>query len=211
MGKEKISPTFKIESRLMRAGYSRVAGVDEAGRGPLAGPVVAAAVILNPDDPIDGLDDSKALTEKKREKLFDEINARALSVSVGIVDHIFINSTNILAATLAAMSQAIHQTDPTPDFILIDGINTLSILIPQDAFVDGDKHCLSISAASIIAKVTRDRLMKEYDKKYPSYGFAQHKGYGTQKHREAIAQLGPCDIHRVKFKGVKEYVKDNLS
>jgi ribonuclease HII len=208
MATEKIMPTFKVEERLLKAGYSRIAGIDEAGRGPLAGPVVAAAVILDPKDIIEGLNDSKALTEKRREVLFDEIKSRAIAVEFGIVSHDIINSTNILSATLAAMADAVRKIDPIPDFMLIDGnqpIKSLSII--QDAIVDGDKYCVSISAASIIAKVTRDRMMREYEKQYPGYGFAQHKGYGTKQHREAIQKLGPCEIHRTKFGGVKEYVK----
>jgi ribonuclease HII len=204
---EKITPTFKVEERLLTAGYSKIAGIDEAGRGPLAGPVVAAAVTLNPEDIIEGLNDSKALSEKKREALYDEIKARAIAAEFSIVSHDIINSTNILSATLTAMANAVRKIDPLPDFLLIDGnqpIKSLSII--QDSIIDGDKYCVSISAASIIAKVTRDRLMREYDKKYPGYGFAQHKGYGTKKHREAIQKLGPCEIHRVKFGGVKEYV-----
>jgi ribonuclease HII len=205
---EKITPTFNVEIRLLKAGYARIAGVDEAGRGPLAGPVSAAAVILNPFDMIEGLNDSKALTEKKRELLFDEIKERALAAECSLVSHDIINSTNILSATLAAMADAIRKIEPLPDFLLIDGnqpIKSLSII--QDSIIDGDKYCVSISAASIIAKVTRDRLMREYDKKYPGYGFSQHKGYGTKQHREAIQKLGPCEIHRTKFGGVKEYVK----
>jgi ribonuclease HII len=205
---EKITPTFKVEKRLLAAGYSKIAGIDEAGRGPLAGPVVAAAVILNPEDIIEGLNDSKALSEKKREVLYDEIKARAIAAEFSIVSHDIINSTNILSATLTAMANAVRQINPIPDFLLIDGNQPLkSLSIIQDAIIDGDKYCVSISAASIIAKVTRDRLMKELDKKYPGYGFAQHKGYGTKQHKEAIRNLGPCDIHRVKFGGVKEYVK----
>jgi ribonuclease HII len=207
MASEKIIPTFNVETRVLAAGYKRVAGIDEAGRGPLAGPVVAAAVILNPADIIEGLNDSKALTEKKREALFDEIKARAIAAEVSIISHDAINSTNILSATLTAMANAVRQINPLPDFLIIDGNQPLSINILQDSIVDGDKYCVSISAASIIAKVTRDRLMKEYDKQYPGYGFAKHKGYGTREHRAAIETLGICDIHRLKFKGVKEHVR----
>lgn len=206
MAKEKVTPTFKVERRLLYAGYTRIAGIDEAGRGPLAGPVVAAAVILNPEDMIEGVNDSKALSEKKREVLYEEINNRALEVSVGLLTHTDINNSNILAATLAAMSNAVRAIHPIPDFLLIDGDKPLSINIWQDSIIDGDKYCLSISAASIIAKVTRDRMMREYDQQYPEYGFAQHKGYGTVKHRAAIREHGPCEIHRVKFKGVKEHL-----
>ena len=207
MATEKTKPTFVVEKRLLDAGYSRIAGIDEAGRGPLAGPVVAAAVILNPADIIEGLNDSKMLSEKKRELLYDEIKSRAIAAECSIVSHDAINSTNILSATLTAMANAVRQITPIPDFLLIDGNQPIkSLLIIQDSIIDGDKHCVSISAASIIAKVTRDRLMKEYEKQYPGYGFAQHKGYGTKQHREAIQKLGPCEIHRVKFGGVKEYV-----
>lgn len=208
MAKEKIVPSFRIETNALQAGYCRVSGIDEAGRGPLAGPVTAAAVILNPQDLIDGIDDSKSLTEKKREKLFDEIQSRAIAVGVSSVSHDAINSTNVLSATLTAMANAVRQINPIPDFLIIDGDQPLkSINLVQTSVIDGDKYSLSVAAASIIAKVTRDRLMREYDKEYPSYGFAQHKGYGTVRHRAAIREHGPCAIHRVKFKGVKEYVQ----
>ena len=201
--KTKIKPTFKVEERLLKAGYSRIAGIDEAGRGPLAGPVSAAAVILNPLDIIEGLNDSKALTEKKRELLFDQIKKRALAVECSLVSHDIINSTNILSATLAAMADAVRKIEPLPDFILIDGnqpIKSLSII--QDSIIDGDKYCVSIAAASIIAKVTRDRLMKEYDKQYPMYGWAKNKGYPTKDHKAALKKYGPSPYHRLKFKGV---------
>ena len=207
MAKEKIKPTFTVERRVYKAGFNYVAGIDEAGRGPLAGAVVAAAVILNSDDLIEGLNDSKALSEKRREALYIEIMGRARAVGCSIVDVDAINSTNILLATLTAMANAVRQLDPLPDFLIIDGnqpINSLNIM--QASIVDGDCYCLSISAASIIAKVTRDRLMVELDKQYPEYSWSQNKGYPTKKHKEALRKYGPCPIHRTKFKGVKEYL-----
>lgn len=199
-------PTFNTEQRLLDSGFNRIAGIDEAGRGPLAGPVCSAAVILNPKDIPEGINDSKKLSEKKREILYGEIVSRAISVGCSVVSHEAINNTNILAATLASMCNAVSQIQPIPDFLLIDGDKPLSLNIIQDSIVEGDKYCVSIAAASIIAKVTRDRLMMEYDRIYPGYGFAKHKGYGTSFHRQRIKELGPCEIHRFKFKGVKEYV-----
>ncbi len=179
-----------------------ICGVDEAGRGPFAGPVVAGAVILALDDPereILYLNDSKKLSEKKREALYDEIMEKAVSVGVGIVEREVIDEINILQATFLAMQKAIAALDPQPDHILADAVTIPKILIPQEGIVKGDAKSVSIAAGSIIAKVTRDRIMYEYDKLYPEYGFASHKGYGTKAHIEAIKEYGMLDIHRRSF------------
>lgn len=179
-----------------------ICGIDEAGRGPFAGPVVAGAVILDLDDPtreILYLNDSKKLSEKKREALYDEIMEKAVSVGVGIVEREVIDEINILQATFLAMRKAIAALDPQPDFVLADAVTIPQILIPQEGIVKGDAKSVSIAAGSIIAKVTRDRIMYEYDKLYPEYGFASHKGYGTAAHIAAIKQYGMLDIHRRSF------------
>lgn len=179
-----------------------ICGVDEAGRGPFAGPVVAGAVILSLDDPereILYLNDSKKLSEKKREALYDEIMEKAVSVGVGIVEREVIDEINILQATFLAMQKAIAALDPQPDYILADAVTIPKIVIPQEGIVKGDAKSVSIAAGSIIAKVTRDRIMYEYDKLYPEYGFASHKGYGTKAHIEAIKEYGMLDIHRRSF------------
>ena len=190
----------QFEQTLRQQGYQRIAGIDEAGRGALAGPVVAAAVILPTDCQLSGVTDSKQLTPKKRAKLFDEIRYTAVAVGVGCVENEEIDRINILQATMAAMAQAIAQITPTPDYVLVDGTHLPEISLPAEAIPKGDTLIQSIAAASIIAKVTRDRLMIELDETYPGYDFQVHKGYGTLVHRQAIAQLGPCPIHRRSFK-----------
>jgi len=195
-----------LEGQASRRGYRSIAGVDEAGRGPLAGPVVAAAVILPDGLLLPGVNDSKQLTADQREALFDIISREALAVGVGIGDHALIDSINILQATLSAMRDAVRGLSVTPDFLLIDGISSVPMNIPQRTVKKGDSLSLSIAAASIIAKVTRDRMMLEYDLLYPGYGFASHKGYGAAAHLAAIAELGPCPIHRKSFGGVKEHL-----
>lgn len=198
---------FEYESTLRADGYSLIAGVDEAGRGPLAGAVYAAAVIFDEGVCIDGVNDSKKLTEKKREILFDEIVAKARSYSIFSVDENTIDEINILNATYRAFEGAINGLSEKPDFVLIDGNRCGNIMIPHKTVVKGDSLSFSIAAASILAKVSRDRYIKEADKLYPQYGFAKHKGYGTKEHREAIIKYGPCPIHRKTFGGVREYVK----
>ncbi len=188
-------------------GATYVAGIDEAGRGPLAGPVMAAAVILPEGLVINGVDDSKKLTPERREKLFKIIMESALSVGVGIVTPKDIDLINILQATRRAMLAAVLQLTPQPDYLLIDGISTIDSVIPQKTIKKGDSLSLSIAAASIIAKVTRDRYMIEMDAKYPGYGFAGHKGYGSAVHLDAIKRLGPSTIHRLTFGGVREHVE----
>lgn len=193
-------PDFSYENEAKQKGYKFVCGVDEAGRGPLAGPVCAAAVILPENCNIEGLNDSKKISEKKREKLFDIIiqNAIAYSIAYGTLEEI--EEYNILNATYIAMNRAIEGLNILADFALIDGNRVpKDISVPCETVVKGDSKSCSIAAASILAKVTRDRLMLEYDKKYPQYHFAQHKGYGTKAHYEAIKQYGVCEIHRLSF------------
>jgi len=197
---------LEFESLARRQGSLVIAGVDEAGRGPLAGPVVAAAVILPEGHYIDGVDDSKKLTEAKRNILFDVIMKQAVSVGVGISDSQTVDRINILQATLRAMESAVKILAPQPDCLLIDGISKTALQLRQKTIKKGDSLSLSIAAASIIAKVTRDRIMAVYDKEYPGYGFAGHKGYGSAAHMAAIAALGPTPVHRLTFRGVREYV-----
>ena len=179
-----------------------IAGVDEVGRGPLAGPVVAAAVILPDDVTLPGVKDSKQLKENIREQAFPVINKKALTVSVGVVSHTRIDKINILNASLEAMKLAIKTLDPAPDYVLVDGIHKVPISIPQKCLKKGDQLSQSISAASIIAKVYRDRIMYSYHELFPEYGLSQNKGYGTALHRDALMRYGPTPIHRLSFKGV---------
>lgn len=176
-----------------------VAGVDEAGRGPLAGPCVAAAVVMPPNCLIEGVDDSKKLSEEKREALYAKITSQAVCYAVGMADNRLIDEINILKAAQHAFSQAISALAVKPVFIFCDRIGGIKSEIEYEEIIGGDRLCYSVAAASIIAKVTRDRMMREYDKKYQGYGFAQHKGYGTKQHYDAIAALGICGIHRATF------------
>ena len=201
----RLKNMLEIEDKLYSEGYNFVCGVDEAGRGPLCGPVVAAAVILPKDEYIEGVNDSKKLTEKKREKLYDDIMKKAVAVSIGISDVDVIEKVNILNATKLAVKQAIEKLSIKPDYVLIDGNQMIDINIKAETVVSGDAKSESIAAASIIAKVTRDRMLIEFDKKYPEYGFAKHKGYGTKSHIEAIQKYGLTDIHRPSF--CKKFVK----
>lgn len=180
-------------------GERHVAGLDEAGRGPLAGPVVAAAVVFAPGEYVEGVRDSKLLTPAEREALFGEISARALGVGVGVVDHETIDRINILQATFRAMHEAVERLPVRPDHLLVDGNRFLDCGVPFTTVVDGDALSFTIAAASVIAKVTRDRLMVAYDAAYPLYGFVRHKGYATPEHRRAIAEHGLCPIHRRSF------------
>lgn len=197
---------WAYEDLALNNGFRVVAGIDEAGRGPLAGPVVAAAVVLPPRADLPGIDDSKKLSASKRELLYGLISGCALAVGVGVADHDCIDRINILQATLRAMAEAVGQLALSPDYLLIDGISTIPLTLPQRTIKKGDSASISIAAASIIAKVTRDRMMLDYDLQYPGYGFAEHKGYGCASHLAAIAKLGPCPIHRKTFRGVKEHV-----
>ncbi len=192
-------PDLSFERHYIEQGFPLVCGVDEAGRGPLCGPVVAAAVILRPEDPIEGLNDSKKLTEKKREALFDVIREHALAYSIASASPEEIDEYNILGATMLAMRRAILDLSPAADFALIDGNTVRNIPIPAVGVVKGDALSSSISAASILAKVTRDRLCLEHDKLYPEYGIAGHKGYPTAAHMDAVRRFGPTPIHRRTF------------
>jgi ribonuclease HII len=205
-GDEQRPTMLGFEEMARRQGYCRVAGIDEAGRGALAGPVVAAAVILPEGLAIPGVDDSKKLSPAKRDQLFDVIMERALAVGVGLGDHLLIDRINILQATLEAMKEAVLKLSPSPDFLMVDGIFMVPLAIHQRTIKQGDGASISIAAASIIAKVTRDRLMMEFENSFPGYGLAGHKGYGCESHMAAIALLGPCEIHRKTFRGVKEHV-----
>lgn len=196
----------KFERRARKEGFSRIAGIDEAGRGPLAGPVLAAAVILPEKVQLDHLDDSKRLSPGRREELFGTIYEKAVSIGIGLVDPVEIDRINILQASLLSMRMAVANLHPPPDYLLIDGTFPIKSILPQQAVKHGDRRCLSIAAASIIAKVTRDRLMRLYDREFPEFGFGKHKGYGTKAHRAAIRTFGCCPIHRKTFRGVREYV-----
>jgi ribonuclease HII len=187
------------ERKYWLCGQHLVAGVDEAGRGPLAGPVVAAAVILPEWDVIPGVTDSKKISEKKRERLFDEISRRAVGIGIGIVDHEVIDRINILQASILAMNKALAALTPIPQQLLVDGNFFKHETFAVENIIKGDALSHTIGAASIIAKVTRDRLMYAFDEKYPVYGFAKHKGYGTRRHIDAIRQHGYCPIHRRTF------------
>ena len=197
---------MEYEAKAARQGFRNISGVDEAGRGPLAGPVVAAAVIFSPNINIVDLDDSKKLSPKKREELFLEIKERATTYGVAVIGHRIIDEINILQAARLAMKQAVDQLNPIPDLLLIDGNQKIESTLDQWAIVKGDSKSLSIAAASVLAKVTRDRIMDDYHKLYPQYEFNRHKGYGTKLHRALIQEYGPCPIHRSKFKGVSEYI-----
>jgi ribonuclease HII len=198
---------FEFEQLARRDGYRLIAGVDEAGRGPRGGPVVGAAVILPEGVEMPGVTDSKKLTASLREEFFVLIHSRALSIGVGYGDHLLIDRINILQATLSAMRDAVLALTPPPDYLLIDGISRIPLPLDQRTIKKGDSASLSIAAASIVAKVTRDRLMVEYDRLYPGYGFAGHKGYGCPAHMSAIADLGPSPIHRTTFRGVREHIR----
>ena len=198
---------FYFENKAREKGYSLIAGVDEAGRGPLAGPVVAAACILPQGLYIEGVDDSKSLTPSKRAKLFDFlINSNDIKFGIGIIDSEEIDRFNILQATFEAMKRSVESLAGESLYALVDGSMLPKWQIPSQAIVKGDSLSHSISAASIIAKETRDRMMKELDGQYPGYGFAKHKGYGTKAHLEAIVRLGPCPIHRRSFEPIKSMV-----
>ena len=190
---------WQFENELALKGYKLICGVDEAGRGPLAGPVCAAAVILPPHAEIPGLNDSKKLTDKKRRELFPVICEQALAYGISFSDEKEIDAINILQATFAAMKRAVESLPVQPDFVLVDGNKLPDLEIPAQCVIKGDSLSASIAAASVLAKVTRDDLMLKMAKQYPSYGFEIHKGYGTKAHYEALTQLGPCEIHRMSF------------
>ena len=191
-----------FEEKARSQGFQIIAGLDEAGRGPLAGPVVAAAVILPRIRTLKGVADSKTLTAEQRERALSLIQKKALGVGIGIVEAQEIDRLNILQASLKAMELALKGLSLPPDFLLIDGLHSLTVPLKQQAIVKGDGRCLSIAAASIVAKVTRDRLMVVYHDKYPEYNFARHKGYGTREHLQAIRKHGCCPIHRQSFRTI---------
>jgi ribonuclease HII len=197
---------LEYEIKAVAKGYVNTAGVDEAGRGPLAGPVVAAAVIFPAKINIVGLDDSKKISPKKREELYPQIQAEAIAYGVAIVSREVIDEINILQASRLAMKKAVEQLQPVPELLLIDGNQKIDSTLDQWAIVKGDSKSLSIAAASVLAKVTRDRIMEDYHKLYPQYEFHRHKGYGTKLHRALIEEHGPCPIHRSTYKGVSEFI-----
>ena len=197
---ERLTKIKEIEKELYQKGFKNICGIDEAGRGPLAGPVVIAGVIMPQDSMIEGVNDSKKVTEKRREKLYDLILDEAISYSVAIVGQDVIDEINILNATKQGVTQVVDELDIKPDLILVDALEHINTRgIPYEPIIKGDAKCYNIAAASIIAKVTRDRIMREWDEIYPQYGFISHKGYGTAKHIAAIKQYGLCPIHRKSF------------
>ncbi len=188
-----------FERRARQCGHQMVAGIDEAGRGPLAGPVVAAAVILPPDYENADINDSKLLSAGKREILYNIIKEDALAIGLGVVESSVIDTINILQATLSAMREAISDLTIAPDYLLIDGLQGVAVTIPQETIVKGDSRSISVASASIIAKVSRDKIMEIYHRQFPQYNFLKNKGYGTAEHREAIHKYGSCKIHRRSF------------
>ena len=202
---QRLNMLKQYENDLRNKGYKYICGIDEAGRGPLAGPVVVASVIMPANSIIEGVNDSKKVSEKKREKLYDLILEEAISYGVGIIGQDEIDEINILNATKKGLTMSLQELTQKPDLIIVDALTHIDTLgIPYESIIKGDAKCYSISAASIIAKVTRDRIMREGDKVYPQYGFAQHKGYGTSAHINAIKEFGPCPLHRRSF--IKNFV-----
>lgn len=193
---------FHFETSAWDSGYRLVAGIDEAGRGPLAGPVVAAAVILPPGERMEGVTDSKQMSPRARIEAFEAVTARAVAVAVGVASERYIDTHNILRATLEAMRRAACALNPRPDFLLVDGISKVPLPTDQLCIKKGDRLSRSISAASVVAKVYRDRIMEAYHRRFPDYGFDVHKGYGTALHLQALRRVGPCPVHRTTFKGV---------
>ncbi len=202
---ERLTNLKSMEKELYDKGFEYICGIDEAGRGPLAGPVVVAGVIMPKDSMIEGVNDSKKVSEKKREKLYDMILEEAISYSVAIIGQDVIDDINILNATKQGVTTVVEELDVKPNLILVDALTHINTKgIPYDSIIKGDAKCYNIAAASIIAKVTRDRIMREWDEIYPQYGFINHKGYGTAKHIEALKEYGPCPIHRKTF--IKHFV-----
>lgn len=203
---ERLVKLKEIEKELYEKGFNNICGIDEAGRGPLAGPVVVAGVIMPKDSMIEGVNDSKKVSEKKREKLYDIILDEAISYSVAIIGQDVIDNINILNATKQGVTEVVDGLDIKPDLILVDALQHINTRgIPYEPIIKGDAKCYNIAAASIIAKVTRDRIMRQWDEIYPQYGFISHKGYGTAKHIAAIREYGLCPIHRKSFtKNIKK-------
>ena len=202
------SDLWAFEKALTEDGFTKVAGIDEAGRGPLAGPVVSAAVLLPHDFDAEGVIDSKKLTGRRRQQLYEHIYTHATAVGIGIVDALEIDRINILEATKLSMAMAVANLLPRPDILIIDGNFTIPSPLPQKPIVKGDGRSVSIAAASIVAKESRDVLMHRYHEDYPLFGFDRHKGYPTKAHKAAIAEHGPCLIHRRTFRGVSEHVEE---
>ncbi|NWF72201.1 MAG: ribonuclease HII [Nitrospirae bacterium] len=202
-----VGPTDEFELEARRRGYRRVAGLDEAGRGPLAGPVVAAAVILPTRCRLAGINDSKQVSELERTRLYEVIIQRARAVAVGVATEQEIDRLNILEATRLAMSRALTSLTPSADCLLIDAVTLPNLAIPSRSIIKGDTLSMSIAAASIVAKVTRDRLMAMHHQAYPVYNFLSHKGYGTEEHLQRLAQHGPCAIHRRTFSPVAQLIR----
>ena len=203
---ERLVKLKEIEKEIYEKGFNNICGIDEAGRGPLAGPVVVAGVIMPKDSMIEGVNDSKKVSEKKREKLYDLILEEAISYSVAIIGQDVIDNINILNATKQGVTEVVDGLDIKPDLILVDALQHINTRgIPYEPIIKGDTKCYNIAAASIIAKVTRDRIMRQWDEIYPQYGFISHKGYGTAKHIAAIREYGLCPIHRKSFaKNIKK-------
>ena len=202
---ERLTNFKSMEKELYDKGFEYICGIDEAGRGPLAGPVVVAGIIMPKDSMIEGVNDSKKVSEKKREKLYDMILEEAISYSVAIIGQDVIDEINILNATKEGVTKVVEELDVKPNLILVDALTHINTKgIPYDSIIKGDAKCYNIAAASIIAKVTRDRIMREWDEIYPQYGFINHKGYGTAKHIEALKEYGPCPIHRRTF--IKNFI-----
>lgn len=197
---QRLTELKKIENEIYKTGVQTICGIDEAGRGPLAGPVVVAAVIMPKDSFIEGVNDSKKVSEKKREALYEQITDEAIAWGVGIIDQKEIDEINILNATKKGLTTAIKELKVKPDRIIVDALDKIDTLgIPYTPIIKGDAKCYSIAAASIIAKVTRDRIMRQWDEIYPMYGFEKHKGYGTAMHMQAIREYGLCPLHRRSF------------
>ncbi len=203
----RLTELKKIEEEIYskNPNFKYICGIDEAGRGPLAGPVVVACAVMPRDSMIEGVNDSKKISEKKREELFEKITSEAISYGVGIIDQKEIDRINILNATKEGLTMAVKELSVRPDLIIVDALNNIDTEgIPYESIIKGDAKCYSIAAASIIAKVTRDRIMRQWDEIYPQYGFIKHKGYGTAAHIAAIKEYGPCPLHRNSF--IKHFV-----
>ena len=202
---ERLTKIKEIEKDLYSKGFKNICGIDEAGRGPLAGPVVVAGVIMPQDSMIEGINDSKKVTEKRREKLYDVIREEAISYSIAVIDHHVIDDINILNATKQGVTEVVDGLDVKPDLIIVDALTHINTRgIPYEPIIKGDAKCYNIAAASILAKVTRDRIMRQWDEIYPQYGFSSHKGYGTAKHIAALKEYGPCPLHRKSF--IKHFI-----
>jgi ribonuclease HII len=206
-----VRPTDLFETEARRRGYRAIAGLDEAGRGPLAGPVVAAVVILPRHCRLEGLNDSKQVPEPERERLYHDILRHASALGIGLATPAEIDAINILRATRVAMCRALEALDRLPDFLLLDAVSLPSVRLPQRPVIRGDGLSVSIAAASILAKVSRDRLMRDYHKRYPQYNFQGHKGYGTPEHLERLAEFGPCELHRRSFQPVIQVEEDDMA